>query len=101
MHGIVLADSVMTDIGPQSQWSPLAPQNIDLCYTIESHGSSPPLIPGSLPVVTIREDTSKRETSLPADQGDSVPSTPQDSADSTLHGLGHAAEYVVPSIQGL
>ena len=88
----------MTDIESQSQWSPLATQNIDLGYTSESRESSPPVVPGGLPVPTIRGDT-KRETSLPADDGD----TPQDLADScTLSGLGHTAEYfVVPAIQGL
>ena len=93
----------MTDIGPQSQWSPLGAQNIDLGYTSESRGSSPPAIPGSLPVATIRGNTSKCETSLQENYGDGVPSTPQDLADSlSLRGLGHATEYfVVHSIQGL
>ena len=68
----------MTDIGPQSQGSPLA-QNIDLSCTSESR------VPGSFPVPTIRGQTSALETSLPADRGDGVPSTPQD-----LSGFKHA-----------
>ena len=36
-------------------------------------------------VLTSRGDTSKGETSLPADHGDSVPSTPRDLAASTFH----------------
>jgi hypothetical protein len=84
--------SLATDIEPQSQRSPLAAQIIDLGYASESRGSSPPAVPGSFPVPTIRV---QRETSLLADDGDSAPSTPQDLGDSTLRGLGHAAEYFV------
>jgi hypothetical protein len=93
----------MTDIGSQSQWSSLAAQNVDLGYTSGSRGSSPPTVPGSLPVTMIQGDTSKREFSLPEDYGGSTPSTPPDLADGTLGGLGHAAEYFVfpASFQGL
>jgi hypothetical protein len=71
----------MTDIGPQCQGSPLA-QNIDLSCASEMH------IPGSFPVPTIRGHTSALETSLPADHGDGVPSTPLD-----LSRFKHATEY--------
>lgn len=62
----------MTDIEPQCQGSPLA-QNIDLSCASELR------VPGSFP-----------ETSLPADHGDGVPSTPQD-----LSRFKHATEYFV------
>ena len=97
----------MTDIEPQSQWSPLAGQNIDLGNTSESGGSSQPAVSGSLPVQTIRGDTSKREASLLAGHGDSAPSTSQDLTDSALRVRrvgqpGQAAGYfVVLATQGL
>lgn len=81
----------MADKPSPSQWSPLSAQNIDLGYS-ESCESSPPALPGSLPVPTIWGDTSKHETFLLAKNGDGAPSTLQDSDDSTLHGLGHTAE---------
>ena len=48
-----------------------------------------------------KEDINEHEASLPADHS-RAPSTLQASADSTLHGLGHATEYyVVLAIQEL
>jgi hypothetical protein len=96
---IVLPDSVIHDRQPSpSQWSPLSTQNIDFGYTSESCELSPLALPGSLPVPTIRGDTSKRETFLLANHGDSA----QDSVDSTLLGLRHSAEYfIVLNSQGL
>ena len=44
---------------------------------------------------TILGDVNKREPFLLADDDESAPSTPQDSADSTLRGIGNATEYVV------
>jgi hypothetical protein len=73
----------MTDIGPQCQGSPLA-QNIDLSCASELR------VPGSFPVPTTRGHTSALKTSLPADHGDGVPSTPQE-----LSGFKHATEYFV------
>ena len=81
-YGIVLCDDrLMTDIGSQFQGSPLA-QSIDLSYASELH------VPGSFPVPTIRGPTSALKSSLPADHGDSLSSTPQD-----LSRLKHATEY--------
>jgi hypothetical protein len=74
---------------------PLAGQNVDLGYASESRGSSPAGVQGNSPVPTIRGDINKRETSLLADDDESAPSTPQDSADSTLRGIGHDTEYFV------
>jgi hypothetical protein len=85
----------MTDMGPQSQRSPLVGQNIDLGYARESRRSYPPPVPGSLPVPTIRGDASIRETFQLADPDDRAPSTPQDLADNILHELWHATEYSV------
>lgn len=79
-------------MGPQSQWSHLTAQNVDLGYTNESRGSSPPPVPGSLPLPTIQGDPSERETSQIADDGNSAPPTQQDLTDSTLRGLGHTTE---------
>lgn len=59
------------DIGPQCQGSPVA-QNIDLSCVSELH------VPGGFPEPTIRGHMSALNTFLPADDGDSVPSTPQD-----------------------
>jgi hypothetical protein len=73
----------MTDIGPQCQGSPLA-QNIDLSCAGELR------VPGSFPVPTIRGHTSALETSLPADHGDGVLSTPQG-----LSRFKRATEYFV------
>ena len=87
--------SLMTDIGPLSQQLPDADQNIDLGHAGESRGTSPPPIPGSLPVPTIRGDTSKCEIFLLADCTDSAPSTLEDLADNTLRRVGHVAEYFV------
>ena len=84
--------SLITDTETSSQWSPLTAQNVDLGYTSESRGSSPPPVTESLPLPTIQGDPSKRETSQIADDGDSAPSTQRDSADSTLVGLGHTTE---------
>lgn len=93
--------SPMTDTASSPQWSSHSEQNIDLGYTNEPHGSSPPAVPGSLPKPLIRGDACKRETSLQEDHSDSAPSAPQDLAD-TIHGLGHAAEYVIAlATQGL
>ena len=72
----------MTDIGSQYQGSPLA-QNILNC-------ASELRVPGSFPVPTIQGYTSTLKTSLPADHGDGVPSTPQD-----LSRFKHATEYFV------
>jgi len=60
----------MTDIGPQSQGSPLA-QNIGLSCASEMR------VQGSSPVPTIRGHTSTLENSLP-DHGDGVDSALQD-----------------------
>ena len=82
----------MTDIGPQSQGS-LPALNIDLSCASESR------VPGSFPVPTIRGHTSALETSLPADHGDGVLSTPQG-----LSRFKHATEYfdaLATSIQRL
>jgi hypothetical protein len=88
----------MTDTEPQ----PLAGRNIDLGYaSSESRVSSPPPVQGNSSVPTIRGDPSKHETFPLADDDESAPSTPQDSADSTLSGIGHATEYfAVLAIQG-
>jgi hypothetical protein len=59
-------------------------QNIDLSCASELR------VPGSFPVPTILGHTSALKTSLPADHGDGVPSTPQD-----LSRLKHATEYFV------
>ena len=83
-YRIVLCDDwLMTDIGPQFQESPLA-QSIDLSCASELH------VPGNFPVPTIRGHTSALKSSLPADHGDSVSSTPQD-----LSRFKHATEYFV------
>ncbi len=70
----------MTDIGPQCQGSPLA-QSIDHNSTSELRVPGSFLVPGH---------TSALKTSLPAEHGDGVPSTPQD-----LSGFKHATEYFV------
>jgi hypothetical protein len=63
-------------------------------------GLLPPAVSGGLPVSIIQGDINEHQASLLADHG--APSTPQASADSTLHGLGHATEYyVVLAIQEL
>ena len=85
-----LTSSFITDIGSQSEWLPHACQNIDLGDGGELCGSSPPPIPGSLPVPTIWGDTNKRENFLIADHSDSAPSMLQELADSTLRRVGHA-----------
>ena len=93
----------MSDIGSQSQRSPLAGQNIDLGSS-DPRGLSLSAVPGSLPVPTIRGDIRKRKTSPLADHGDSALSTSQDLADITLHGLGDGTDskyFVVLAIQGL
>ena len=82
----------MTDIGPQSQWSPLAAKNVDLGHTSEPRILSPPPVPDSFPPPTIRGHISKIETSQTADDGDSAPSKQQDPVDSTVRGLGHTTE---------
>ena len=87
--------SLLTDIGTQSQRLPHAGQNIDLDHAGESCGSSPPPLPGSLPVPTIRGDTSERENVLLENCTDSAPSTLQDLADNTIRRVGHVAEYFV------
>src|SRR6267154_2095901 len=48
----LLTLSPMTDIqiGPQSQRSPLAAQNVDLSHTSQPCESSPPALPGGSPV---------------------------------------------------
>jgi hypothetical protein len=81
----------VTDNEPQ----PLVGQNVDLGYASESRGSSPAGVQGNLSAPTILGDIIKRETFLLADDDESAPSTPQDSADSTLRGIGHATEYFV------
>ena len=73
----------MTDIGPQCRGPPLV-QNSDLSCASELR------VPGSFPVPTIRRHTSALKTSLPANHGDGVPSTPQD-----LRRFKHATEYDV------
>jgi hypothetical protein len=71
----------MKDTEPQ----PLAGRNIDLGYaSSESRVSSPPPVQGN---------SSKHAFPL-ADDDESAPSTPQDLADSTLSGIGHATEYI-------
>ncbi|KAF8486129.1 hypothetical protein DFH94DRAFT_170169 [Russula ochroleuca] len=52
--------------------SPLPLQNFDPGHASGSGDVSISSLPGSLPVPTIQGDTSKRETSLPADHGDSA-----------------------------
>ena len=86
-----LTPLLVTDNEPQ----PLAGQNVDLGYASESRGSSPAGVQGNLSVPTILGDVNKREQFLLADDDESAPSTPQDSADSTLRGIGHATEYVL------
>jgi hypothetical protein len=81
----------MTDTASSPQWSPLSAQNIDLGHPSDSGDASTSSPPGRL----LQGDASKRKTSVPAGHGDSAPSTAMDSADSTLHGLGHAAKYFV------
>ena len=76
----------MTDIGPQRQESPLA-QNIDISCASELR------LPGSFPVLAIRDHTSALKTSLPADHGDFVTSSLQD-----LSRFKHATEYFIPSL---
>lgn len=85
----------MTDMGPQSQQSPLAGQNVDFGYARESRPSYPPPVPGSLPVPTIRGDIRIRETFQLADPDDRARSTPQEFADNILHELWHTTEYSV------
>ena len=80
----------MTDIGSQSEWLPQSCQNVDLGEASELCGSSPPPMPGSLPMPTIWGDANKHEPFLLADRSDSAPSTLQELADSTLHRFGHA-----------
>ena len=64
----------MTDIEPPGQYQGSPPaQNIDLNCASELRES------GSFIVPTTRQHTSGLKTSLPADHGDGVPSTPQDS----------------------
>ena len=82
----------MTDIGPQSQWSHLAAKNVDLGHTGKPCVSSPPPVPDSFPLPTIRGHRSKIETSQTADDGNSAPSKQQDPVDSTVRGLGHTTE---------
>ncbi len=87
----------MTDATPPSQWSPRAAQNIVTDFSCELSEWSPPTLPGSLPVPTNRGNTSERESSLPADDGDSALFTPQD-----LVADGHATEYfIILSPRGL
>ena len=101
MESSGLTLSLMTDIGSQSEWLPHSCHNVDLGEASELCGSYPPPIPGSLTAPTIRGDTNERKPFLPADHSDSAPSTLQELADSTLHRVGHAAEYfVVLIIQG-
>ena len=73
----------MTDIGSQFQGSRLA-ENVDLSPDSELR------VPGSFPVPTIPGHTTAPKTSLPADHGDGVLSTPQD-----LSSFKHATEYLV------
>jgi hypothetical protein len=80
----------------------LCTQNIDFGFIRESGESSTGSLPGSFPVPTIQGEASKLEASLPADDRGNSPFTKQDSADSMLDGVGHAAEYsCVLTTQGL
>lgn len=87
----------MTDTEPQ----PLTGRSIDLGYaSSESRVSTPLPAQGNSSVTTNRGDTNKHAFPL-ADDDESAPSTPQDLADSTLSGIGHATEYfAVLAIQG-
>ena len=84
----------MTDLRPQSQWSPLLGQNFDLGYARESRRSYLQPVPGGLPVPTIR-DASIHETFQRADHDDRAPSTPQDLVDNIFHELWHTTKYSV------
>ena len=70
----------------------LSTQNADFGFIRESGESSTGSLPGSFPVPTIQGKASKLEASLPADDRGNSPYTKQDSADSMLDGVGHAAE---------
>ena len=76
----------------------LSAQSIDLIDSSESKGLgdvSTSALPGGFPVTKILGEESKRETSMPADGRDNSSFTQQDSADSALRQVGHAAEYFV------
>ena len=89
-----LTPSLVTDAVSPSQWSLLATQNIDLDCTSESQGTSPPAVPGCLPMPTIREDTNGHKVSLITEHGDSAFTTLRDLGDSAPLNRGHNAEYL-------
>jgi hypothetical protein len=80
----------MTGATPPSRWSPLAGRNTLTDLSCELSERSPPTLPESLLVPTNRGNTSERESSLLADDGDSPLFTPQD-----LVVDGHATEYFI------